>query len=200
MRATGNHNNQIAIREGSAVRYVKIPVEDYNAQSLPGVLKTALGGDYDVVYDKAQRNIRISNPNVTFSILGLAGGTTASSILGKGRENESTPANSFQGNGISNFSGTSSLLLVCNKLLTQDVIFVNNQSVRCVALIDLNSPNGAYCHWRNPGGWLDMGANLSYATFRFLDPGTLQEIDFRGMGFTLQLGVMSDDDDAVMFT
>ena len=66
------------------------------------------------------------------------------------------------------------------------MVFVNNQSIRCIALVDLNSPQGSYVHWRNPGSVLEMGYNLSYATFRFLDPQTLRQVDFRGASFSLQ--------------
>ena len=199
-RSTGTNNNQIAIREeGNGVRMVQIPVGDYNAASIVPALKSALGGTYDVVYDETQRNLKITNPNVPFSILGLQSGTTAYQLLGKGRDNESVSSNTFQGKAVSNFSGPSSLLLVCNELLTKDVIYVNNQSINLIGLVNLTSQHGSFIHWLNPGSYLEMGANLSYARFRFLDPSTLQEIDFRGLGFSLQLAVLSDLDDAVMY-
>ena len=200
-RTTDTHNNQIAIREnGGDVRFVTIPVGDYTAASMPGVLKSVLGGTYDVVYDEVQRNLKITNPNVNFSILGLASGTTAFRILGKGRDNDSTAANSWQWTAISNFSGAHSLLLVCNELLTKDVTYVNNQTINCIGMVELNSPNGSYMHWRNAGSYLDMGTNLSYCKFRFLDPSTLREVDFRGAGFQIQMAILSDDDDQVAIT
>ncbi|KAJ3029265.1 hypothetical protein HDV00_009677 [Rhizophlyctis rosea] len=191
---TGTNNNTVAIRENGTVRYVTIPVGDWNAATFPPILQAALGGAYTVEYDEAQRNMVINNPNVNFSILGLAGGTTAYQILGKGRDNESMPSTSWQGQAVSNFSGPSSLLLTCNQLPTKDMVFVNNQSINAIALVDLTSPQGAYCHWRNPGSFLDMGTNLSYMKMRFLDPHTMQQIDFRGLGFTIQMATLDEDD------
>ena len=95
-RSTGSHNNTIAIREnGGTPRILNIPPGDYNPGTFPGVLKNLLGGSYDVVYDETQRNIKVTNPNVSFSILGLSGGTNAFGILGKSRDNDSTSANAW---------------------------------------------------------------------------------------------------------
>ena len=194
---TDSHNNQIALWETGVLRIVTIPVGDYNAATMPGVLKSVLGGSYDVVYDETQRNLNTTNPDVQFSILRLSGGTTAFRILRKGRDNDSPLANLWQGNAISNFSGPHSLLLVCNKLLTKDVIFVNNQTINCLGMVEVKSPNGSYMHWRKPASFLDMGTNLSYCKFWFLDPSTLRVVDVRGASFQIQMATLSNDDDDV---
>ena len=197
-RTTGNHNNRIAIRENGVVRTVTIPPGDYSSATMPAAIKSALGGDYNVTYDETNRNIKITNPNVSFSILGLQGGTTAFAQLGNGRDMESNAGNTFQGNAVSNFTGPSSLLLVCNELLTRDMVLLNNQSLNAIALVDLTAPQGSYVHWKNSASFLDSGVSVGYCTFRFLDPQTLNQIDFRGLNFTIQLAVCSDDDDVTM--
>ena len=76
-QSTGRQNNVVAIRENGTVRYLTLPSGDYNATTFPPMLQTALGNGYTVSYDDIQRNVKIENPNVTFSILGLDGGTSA---------------------------------------------------------------------------------------------------------------------------
>ena len=195
---TGRHNNVVAIREDGNVRYVTLPEGSYNSASFPQLLQDSLGGTYTVTYDETQRNLRIENNSVTFSILGLDGGTSAYFQLGARRQGESPAGNVFQG-GVSNMTGTQALLLVSSELFTRDLCFANLESVNCLAMIELNTPVGSYMHWRNPGGYLDSGVPMSYCRFRYLDSQTLNEIDFRGAGYTIQLGILTDDDDDVTY-
>jgi hypothetical protein len=196
--STGRQNNIVAIRENGTVRYVTLPYGDYSAASFPGMLAARLGSGYTVSYDESQRNIKIENGAVDFSILGLDGGTTAYSQLGWRRQGESPTARAFQG-GVSDFSGTSSLLLVCSELITQDVMYAANPSLNVIALVELHSPQGSYVYWENPGNWLTMNSHISYCKFRFLDSKTLNEIDFRGAPFTIQLAVLTGEDDEYIY-
>jgi hypothetical protein len=196
--STGRQNNIVAIRENGTVRYVVLPYGDFTAVTFPGMLQTALGAGYTVTYDESQRNVKIENATVDFSILGLDGGSTAYSQLGAKRVGESPTSHTFQG-GVSDFTGTSSLLLVSSELLTQDVIYCANASLNVIALVELHSPQGSYVHWENPANWLTMGANLSYCKFRFLDSKTLNEVDFRGAPFTIQLAVLTGEDDETLY-
>lgn len=197
-QSTGRQNNIVAIRENGTVRYVTLPYGDYTAITFPPMLQEALGGAYSVTYDEIQRNVKIENPNVTFSILGLDGGTSAYAQLGWRRQGESPAGNTFQG-GVSNFAGTSSLLLVCPELLTRDVMYAANPSLNVLGVVELHSPQGSYVYWENPGSWLTMGANVSYCNFRFLDSMTLNQIDFRGAPFIIQLAVLTGDDDETIY-
>ena len=195
---TGSQSNSVAIRENGTVRIVQIKPGFYTAATFPAALQTALGGDYTVTYDEIKRNVVITNPNVSFSILPLSGGTTAFAQIGKGRDNESTAGNSWQGEAVSNFTGTNSLLLVCSELVSREFI-VAGSNVAALALIELDAQPGSYMTWENNGDWLEVGSNLSFARFRWLDARTLQEIDFRGASWSLQIGILSDDDDQVTY-
>lgn len=195
---TGRQNNVVAIRENGTVRYISLPYGNYTSANFPQALQDALGGTYVVTYDEVQRNLKVTNPGVTFSILGLDGGTTAYSQLGSLRTGESATGNTFQG-GVSNFTGTYSLLLVCSELMTRDVCYANNSAVNCIGLIEVDTQPGSILHWRNPGSYLEMGANLTTCKFRFLDSLTLNEVDLRGQGFSIQLGILTDLDDPVVF-
>lgn len=197
-QSTANHNNRIAIREDGTVRTVLLPPGDYTPVSFPGVLQSALGQGYTVSYDESQRNVKISNATVNFSILGLDGGTTAYAQLGWKRQGESAAGHTFQG-GVSNLTGPASLLLACPELLTRDITYAANPSLNVIGLVELNSPQGSYVHWENPGSWLTVGTNISYCKFRFLDSNTLQEIDFRGAPFVIQLAVLTDEDDGTLY-
>lgn len=44
-----------------------------------------------------------------------------------------------------------------------------------------------------------MDGSLSFVKFRFLDSRTLDEMDFRGASFSLQLGILSGADDVVTY-
>ncbi|KAJ3048810.1 hypothetical protein HK097_010191 [Rhizophlyctis rosea] len=68
---TAKQNDTLAIVENGVKRLVTVPPGNYNSSTFPAQLKNALGGSYLVFFDENQRNIRIENPNVTFSILGL---------------------------------------------------------------------------------------------------------------------------------
>ncbi len=195
---TGSQSNSVAIREDGVVRIVQIKSGFYNASTFPAALQSALGGGYVVVYDEVKRNLLITNPTINFSILPLTGGTTAFAQLGKGRDNESNPSHSWQGEAVSNFAGTNSLLLVSSELVSRE-FSVAGMNVAAIGLIELDAQPGAYAIWKNQGGWLDVGSNLSYVRWRFLDARTLQEVDFRGASWSLQLGVLSDDDDPVTY-
>lgn len=195
---TGRHNNTVAIRENGTVRYVTLTEGSYNAATFPSLLQNALGSGYFVTYNESQRSLKIDNANVSFSILGMDGGTTAYSQLGARRQGESTPGNSWRG-GVANLTGTSGLLLVSSELFTKDVCFANVESVNCLAMIELNTPQNSYMLWENKGGYVDSDVTLSYCRFRFLDSKTLNEVDFRGAGYTIQLGVLTDSDDPVTF-
>lgn len=197
-QSTGRQNNVVAIREDGTVRYLTLPSGDYNATTFPPMLQTALGNGYTVTYDEIQRNVKIENPNITFSILGLDGGTSAYAQIGWRRVGESPAGKSFQG-GISNFAGTSSLLLVCPELLTRDVMYAANPSLKVLGVVELTSPQGSYAYWENPGNWLTMGANISYCMFRFLDAMTLNEVDFRGAPFIIQIAILTGDDDETLY-
>lgn len=140
---TGPQNNQVAKRENGSVRYVRIPPGNYNAASFPLALQTALGGNYSAHYDDIQRNVRIENSNQSFSILGLQGGTTAFDQLGMTRTGESPVANSFEG-GVSNFTGTVSLLLVSTQLMSRDIVLASNEAMNALALIELSGEPGSY--------------------------------------------------------
>jgi hypothetical protein len=197
-QSTGRQNNVVAIRENGTVRYLTLPYGDYTAITFPPMLQEALGAGYTVTYDEIQRNVKITNPDVSFSILGLDGGTSAYAQLGWRRQGESPAGNTFQG-GVSNFTGTSCLLLVCPELLTKDVLYAANPSLNVLGLVELQNPQGSYVYWENPGNWLSMGANISYAKFRFLDSMTLNEVDFRGAPFIIQLAVLTGDDDETLY-
>ncbi|KAJ3049066.1 hypothetical protein HK097_009902 [Rhizophlyctis rosea] len=93
-------------------------------------------------------------------------------------------------------TGTQALLLVSSELFTRDLCFANLESVNCLAMIELDTPVGSYMYWKNPGGYLDSGVPMSYCRFRFLDSNSLNEVDFRGAGFTIQLAILTDDDDS----
>ena len=191
---TGVQSNSVAIRENGVVRIVRIKPGFYNAQSFPAALQTALGTGYTVTYDEVKRNLKIDNPNVLFSILPLSGGTTAFAQLGKGRDNESLPSNSWQGEAVSNFVGTNSLLLVSSEIVSRD-FEIAGANVSALALIELDGPPGSYITWHNYGSWVDVGGHASFVRWRFLDSRTLQEVDFRGASWCVQLGIVTDEDD-----
>lgn len=191
---TGPQNNTVAIRENGTVRLVTLKPGNYTAATFPQALKTALGGSYDVTYDELARNLKITNATVQFSILGLAGGTTAYQQLGKGRENESTPANSWQGTAVSNFTGTNSLLIVSSDLISPS-FQVAGQNVSALGMIEINGQPNSYFKWDSPGDWLTVDAYLSYVRFRFLDARTLHEVHFRGAAWSLQMAIVTDSDD-----
>ena len=195
---TGRQNNVVAIREDGVVRRVTIPEGNYNSATFSPTLQTALGNGYTVTYDEIQRNFRIEHPSITFSILGLDCGTTAYEALGMRREGESFVGLSYQG-GISNFTGTNSLLLVSSELITRDVLLAGNEGISCLALVELDGQPGSMVRYENVGGWVESGHSMSYLRFRWLDSKTMNEIDFRGAGWTIQLGILTDDDDVVSY-
>lgn len=196
--STGSQNNIVAIRENGTVRQVALPHGDFSAATFPGVLQTALGPGYTVTYDEAQRNIKITNDSVDFSILGLNGGTTAYAQLGAKRDGESSVGRVYQG-GVSRLTGTQTLLLVCSELMTRDIFYASNTSMNVIAQVELDSPQGSYVYWTNPGTWVTMGANISYCKFRWLDASTMNDVDFRGAPFTIQLAILTDFDDTHMY-
>jgi len=196
---TGKQNNTLAIVENGVKRSVTIPPGNYNSSSFPAQLKNALGGSYLVFFDENQRNIRIENPNVTFSILGLDKGTTMFNQIGMSRTGESQAGNSYQG-GVSNFTGTTSLLLVSSELSSPDIVVAGNEAINALALIELTEQPQSYMRWENPGtGFVEMNRTMNSVRFRFLDSRTLQEVDFRGQGFTIQVGILTDSDDPVSY-
>ena len=134
--ATGSQNTVVAIREDGVVRRVSIAEGKYNTASFPPMLQTALGNCYTVTYDEIQRNIRIDNPTMNFSILYLDGGTTAYEALWMRREGESPVGLTYQG-GISNFTWTNSLLMVTSELITRHGILAGNNGISCLALVEL---------------------------------------------------------------
>ena len=134
---TGVQSNSVTIREDGVVRIVGIKPRFYNAQSFPAALQTALGTGYTVTSDEVKRSLKIDNPNVLFSILPLSGGTTAFAQLGKGRDNEFLTSNSWQGEAVSNFVGTNSLLLVSSEIVSRD-FEIAGANVSALALIELD--------------------------------------------------------------
>lgn len=192
----GNQNNQVAISEnGGVTRYVQIPAGNYTAVTFPPALQTALGGNYNVTYDVLQRNIKISNDSVSFSILDFSSGTTAFAALGmKKSAGPSVSSNTFQ-QGASDLGGTKSMFLVSQDLYSKDIIVGNAQSINALALIEVDSPGNSVLRWVNNGDYVTLGREMNTLRFSLIDSETLNRIDLRGRPFTVTLSVLSDYDD-----
>lgn len=193
---TGPQNNTIALKENAGVtRFVTVPPGTYNPITFPIALQAALGGTYIVTFDETKRNIKITNANLSFSIMDLAGGTTLLGPLGRRKYGGASAAGNTYQEGASDFSGTRSLFLISQDLYSKDVVVGNSQSVNALCLIDLAAPVGSSLYWKNNSDYVTIGKEMNTLRLQLIDSETLQPIDFRGRPFTLTMSALSDYDD-----
>lgn len=193
---TGTQNNQIALKEdGGATRYVTLPSGSYNAVTFPTALQTALGGSYVVTYDEIQRNIKITNNDLTFSILDLSGGTTAFAALGRTKYGGASPDSNVFQEGAVDFGGTRSMFLISQDLHSKDVVVGNSASVNALCLIEIDSPGNTVMRWVNNGDYLTLGREMNMLRFQLIDSATLNVINFRNRPFQITMSALTDWDD-----
>jgi len=184
-------------RAGST-KTATVPKGNYTAATFPAALQSALNDvsavkDYSVTFDEVTRRLTISAGS-TFTIHPHNRGTTAYRQLGMNKYSSPITGASVT-LGISDFTTTAPLLLTSTQLNSKDMVYIGDENINVLCMIDMNSPQGSVAKWVNySGAYLSCGAELPSVDLRLLNGATLLPLEL-SQPYSVTMSILTDEDD-----
>ncbi|KAJ3032930.1 hypothetical protein HDV00_006974 [Rhizophlyctis rosea] len=194
--STNNKVNFVEAGSPAVVRTAVIAPGTYYVSNMEDALASAMTASgtqsYTVTYSEKTRSLTIS-ASAPSSINGSTSGSTAHKVLGISRyANTATRTTLTLPNTLDMTNNTSSTLS------SGYAHYLGEQSINCLASIDVTAPTNGIVTWENgTGGWLECAQTLQMIDFVLVDSGTGNVFDTRGQNFFVRVGIYDDAGDVV---